>query len=131
MVASKRYVQRVSCDTENIAQELLPELWNKDGRREDVVMARYIDADKLYDAVEGVYKYAKGGERIAAKVFIAMICDEPTASVVEMRHGEWIGKPIAGMCTVRCSACGMAFSENSGRWLYCPNCGAKMDGGSK
>lgn len=51
----------------------------------------------------------------------------PSADVAEVKHGYWKGKPIAGFCTVRCSVCGMAFSENSGRWLYCPNCGAKMD----
>lgn len=51
----------------------------------------------------------------------------PAADVEEVKHGYWKGKPIAGFCTVRCTVCGMAFSENSGRWLYCPNCGAKMD----
>ena len=45
----------------------------------------------------------------------------------EVRHGRWEGKPIAGYSTVRCSECGEAFMENSGKWNYCPNCGAKMD----
>ena len=52
----------------------------------------------------------------------------PTADVVEVVHGYWKGKPIAGYCTVRCSVCGSAFLDNEGRWNYCPNCGAKMDG---
>lgn len=44
----------------------------------------------------------------------------------EVRHGKWIGKPIAGYSTVKCSVCGVAYTENSGRWSYCPNCGSDM-----
>lgn len=44
-----------------------------------------------------------------------------------VRHGKWIGKPIAGYSTVRCSECGDVFLENNGKWEYCPNCGCKMD----
>ena len=38
----------------------------------------------------------------------------------------WIGKPIAGYSTVKCSNCGEFFSENAGRWKYCPECGATI-----
>lgn len=43
-----------------------------------------------------------------------------------VRHGKWIGKPISGFDTVRCSVCRVTFLENSGRWKFCPNCGARM-----
>jgi hypothetical protein len=47
-----------------------------------------------------------------------------------VRHGHWIFNPkdaIEMMFTVpKCSECG-AESPNGGN--YCPNCGAKMDGG--
>lgn len=46
---------------------------------------------------------------------------------VQLKHGYWKGKPIAGYSTVRCSECGRVFMENSGKWNYCPNCGARMD----
>lgn len=46
---------------------------------------------------------------------------------VPVKHGKWIGKPVAGYSTVRCSVCKEAYPENMGRWNYCPNCGAKMD----
>ena len=45
-----------------------------------------------------------------------------------IKHGYWKGKPIAGYSDVRCSECGDVFLENSGKWNYCPNCGARMDG---
>lgn len=44
----------------------------------------------------------------------------------EQKKGYWIGRPIAGYATVRCSVCTELFFENQGRWNYCPNCGAKM-----
>lgn len=47
-------------------------------------------------------------------------------TIEPVKHGRWIGKPIAGYSTVRCSVCKETFTENTGRWNYCPNCGAKM-----
>ena len=55
------------------------------------------------------------------------IDEAPTIEAEPVRHGRWIGKPIAGYSTVRCSACGDVFLENNGKWKYCPHCGAKMD----
>ncbi len=46
-------------------------------------------------------------------------------------HAKWLGKPLGGYSTVRCSNCRRTFAENSGRWKYCPECGAKMDGGKE
>lgn len=54
--------------------------------------------------------------------------DCPLVEDVEpIKRGHWIGKPIAGYATVKCSNCKEVFNENNGRWLYCPHCGAKMD----
>lgn len=46
----------------------------------------------------------------------------------EVKKGKWIGKPLAGRCTVRCSNCRNVFAENNGLWNYCPNCGTDMRG---
>ena len=51
----------------------------------------------------------------------------PAADVAPVVHGEWIGKPIAGYSSVRCSNCRTVYSDNNGRWNYCPNCGAIMN----
>ena len=50
---------------------------------------------------------------------------------VEIRHGEWIWKELYGEIGLMlvCSEC----EESEGaceRFDYCPNCGAKMDGGN-
>ena len=49
-----------------------------------------------------------------------------TVDAEPVKHGHWEGKPIAGYSTVRCSECGDVFMENSGKWNYCPYCGAYM-----
>lgn len=47
------------------------------------------------------------------------------ADVSPVQHGRWIG--IDGEWhDWKCSECG---SERDGRTPYCPNCGARMDGG--
>lgn len=47
---------------------------------------------------------------------------------VEIRqvvHGQWIGSGY----DFSCSNCGVYQTYLTGRTNYCPNCGAKMDGG--
>ena len=66
----------------------------------------------------------------------------PKADVVEVRHGEWIEtqEPL-GWCDVDCAECSVCheswiIGEDSSiddyecMWHYCPNCGARMDGGN-
>ena len=59
----------------------------------------------------------------------------PAADVVEVKHGEWVEGAehfTNGFYEAECSVCGnyIRWNEgNSGEWNYCPNCGAKMDGG--
>nr|DAF04298.1 MAG TPA: TFIIB zinc-binding [Caudoviricetes sp.] len=68
-----------------------------------------------------------------ANDFIVIPKDTPTADVAPVVHGRWIlerdpaGKPVC----YHCSACDSDGSHTSIRiaYKYCPNCGAKMDGG--
>lgn len=61
----------------------------------------------------------------------------PEADVVEVVHGEWKKPQFSGrrgFYSVKdfvCNKCGGAFGIEQGNLLmnYCPNCGAKMDGG--
>ena len=105
-----------------------------------VLMARYIDADKfLEDEIKrngcvplvGVSKYINGEESFEGDCLDALINEQPTADVVEVKHGEWIwmvnGEEDYEQYWV-CSVCGgKDYIETN----YCPNCGAKMDGERK
>ena len=92
---------------------------------------RIIDADNLIPMI----KYATTDSEIGVFPIkigfdaIKKVIDEmPTIEAEIVRHGKWIGKPIGGYSDVKCSACGHVFLENNGKWEYCPNCGARMDG---
>ena len=56
---------------------------------------------------------------------VAKWLDEaPTVEAEPVVHGRW----IEGKSLEKCSICGKkGFPE----WRYCPNCGAKMDGGNE
>lgn len=49
------------------------------------------------------------------------IFDLPTIDAVPVVHGKW----VLVNSSISCSVCG----EPNMEWNYCPNCGAKMDGG--
>ena len=97
---------------------------------------RLIDADKLKERFYQEQNYYEDcnndyeeGRFDGIQVAIDEIVDAPT---IESRpHGHWIGKPIAGYSTVRCSVCGAVFRENTGKWKSCPECTAIMDEGIK
>ena len=94
-------------------------------------MARYIDANLLKEVVLGWLP------PLNDKQLEHEIDTMPTADVAEVKHGEWIDKenPQWRAYDIRhCSNCGWNIAKNNLRkkdlnWSFCPNCGAKMDGG--
>ena len=54
---------------------------------------------------------------------LGVLHDIPAADVVEVRHGRWNN----GYEVQNCSECGYRGKRS---YKYCPNCGAKMDGGA-
>ena len=116
-------------------------------------MARYIDVEELLEELriaaekEGVKanEMAKAGVYDASVkynhgeycYFVAqeIVKDIPTADVVEVKHGEWVSKwsNISNSLHEYCSSCGAlephVLATNKEHSNYCPNCGAKMDGG--
>ena len=77
-------------------------------------MSRYIDADLL------MQKWLFRGKSQA--MYRDEIRSVPTADVVEVVHGDWI--PHEGYS--QCDKCNSLLTIESN---YCPNCGARMDGG--
>ena len=62
--------------------------------------------------------------REALDMAISALREQDTADVAPVRHARWkrYGKNLG-----ECSVCGEIVSVRSN---YCPNCGAKMDGGA-
>ena len=63
-------------------------------------------------------------------IAIGEIKNLPTADVVEVKHGEWKWNRGCGYDEPQyyCSLC--TGDSDTGRDNYCPNCGARMDGGT-
>lgn len=91
---------------------------------------RLIDADELKKDIHKEWDEVRVWDESGAATADQFEILVDSAPIIEERKkGKWIGKPIAGYTTVRCSVCNNVFSENNGRWNFCPHCGADMRGG--
>ena len=57
------------------------------------------------------------------------IADTRPADVATVVHGRWCNNGIPESILCGCSVCG--FTCGASIFSYCPNCGAKMDGGAE
>lgn len=80
------------------------------------------------DALKGIELFQCGWLEIEA-VQSDYIERLPAADVAPVVHGKWGDNGIAGSMLVKCSVCSFDCGANS--FSYCPNCGAKMDGGNE
>ena len=93
---------------------------------------RLIDADGLKKSVKEFRDDApySSVRWYVCNVILSMLGDEnqtPTIEAAPVRHGRWYWKPIDERTSERtCSVCGQGACDD---FNYCPNCGAKMDGG--
>lgn len=93
-------------------------------------MARYIDADELLRKsfrIEGHFDLPHGKAQNFSAICDTEILNFPTADVHPERHGRW--QTIRWSKASCCSCCGIEFDfGNDKEFIFCPNCGAKMDG---
>ncbi len=106
-------------------------------------MAEYIDKEKLLEDIERSVVFTVrpdkpssiNAELRGANKIIDRIRCAPAVDMVEVRHGEWVvsrtdfgwdGSEFPTHC--KCILCGREVPYQY-RDNYCPNCGAKMDGG--
>ena len=102
-------------------------------------MTEYIEREAISEEIRKYYyknppnfSYGEGFDRGLDRAQRAIL-DAPAADVAPVRHGRW-EKP-SGLYS--CSECGMTCpydvqADVIEYWAcnYCPNCGAKMDGGA-
>ena len=93
-------------------------------------MPRLIDADALIDDMcEDCGAIANGACDKDVCASVLWVKDAPTIEAKPVRHGRWnirtFDLPREGYY---CSKCGTVEWRTS---RFCPNCGAKMDGGAK
>ena len=97
-------------------------------------MTEYIEKNKAIKELYEVYDYefptASGGfDEYARMIVPNTIKNMPAADVAPVRHGEWeIVVGSNGKEYMVCTRCRVS-QDLTGVFTYCPNCGAKMDGG--
>ena len=105
-------------------------------RSELLDVVRYQLDDALHGA-ELIGKAAFKQKATDCRNFIELIKSMPTIEAVPVVHGEWLEQEDMMLDTYYdCSVCGESFTTIDGTpsdnlFNYCPNCGAKMDGGVK
>ena len=93
------------------------------------------DYIKREDAINMVRNTFTG---MTADTLELRINDIPSADVAPVRRGRWESFEDVFMETCyQCSECGLSFyladggTPKENEYHYCPNCGAKMDGGKE
>ena len=99
-------------------------------------MTEYIEREAISEEIRKYYyknppnfSYGEGFDRGLDRAQRAIL-DAPSADVALVRHGRWVPTFHVGDCCYRCSECQFlrdTYLLDIGN--YCPNCGAKMDGG--
>ena len=89
-------------------------------------MVEYIKREDIFP--NGVFYVNESDPSKSLDELILRIDNLPAADVVEVRHGEWV---VCGTFDdfITCSVCKSNKYPFGYDFKYCPECGAKMDGG--
>ena len=91
-------------------------------------MSEYIERESVLNEIERREALMVGDKRISVDALRSFIKNRP-AYVAPVVHGQW--DILDGDKTrMACSVCGWDVPEYDKFYSYCPNCGAKMDGGN-
>lgn len=99
-------------------------------------MDEYIEREALLEKISRMIDYCEKDRSVNGLTALFQVGDAiidcKAADVAPVVHGRWIERRIpndTGTLVFVCSACG-----GKPEWTkrnYCPNCGAKMDGGTQ
>ena len=101
-----------------------------------LTMSEYIERERLVKHYENCIDEVKNTNGVTEdfEICLKALKNQPTAAVVEVRHGKWLTweeqfpdrKPTKkNNLGVFCNNC---HSHADNMTDYCPNCGARMDG---
>lgn len=95
-------------------------------------MAEYIDREDALHEIERREALMVGDKCVSVAAIKSFIKNRPAADVAQVVHGHFVhdGPRFAGgVDWWHCSNCGGLASGVEARFVYCPKCGARMDGG--
>lgn len=118
---NRKWAYTVSCDKCCAStglcwsREMAIDVW-----KGEKTMPRYIDAEKLCELARN---------HITRSVDCNDIMRFPIADVQKVKHGKWDVKDLTPYCSICHSPSEYECDGVHSKPLFCPNCGAKMDGG--
>ena len=89
-------------------------------------MKEYIEREAVFKELDSL----KADIKLAMLGVYKAVDVSPAADVAPVVHGKWNVGSIGVHCYCECSICKQETLAGM-RTKYCPNCGAKMDGGNK
>ena len=89
-------------------------------------MAEYVTKEQVIDWYR---PYGQTDEPIPFETLVSDLRDMKTADVAPVRHGRWVNTHSDSEF-VQCCLCKYPVYAAWNVTNYCPNCGAKMDGGA-
>jgi hypothetical protein len=97
-------------------------------------MSRLIDADAFIRYIDRGRLRSQHELCFSERDVVKMIDKQPTIEAEPVKHGRWDGRwvKVADLCGIdvlKCSVCGKEHPRLP--TAYCPDCGAKMDGGNE
>lgn len=84
-------------------------------------MEKYVKLDDVIELLANEWGYVGMREELYAL---------PDADVEPVRHGRWVAETERTGNYAHCSMCGCRCRGYVPHYKYCPDCGAKMDGGA-
>ena len=98
-------------------------------------MAEYIEREKAKDELLSWAVCINHPEHLSKEDAMYVLDRLPTADVAEVVHGHWVLLDECSNAGVYCSVCHKkvykeCYANCKPESNYCPNCGAKMDGGN-
>lgn len=100
---------------------------------------KYIECEVAKEQIRAHIIIGEPKTNVGLNLAVEAIDEVPAADVVEVTHGQWV--KMKGMMPpeyhghYECSECGWhprrmrSTEDREEEFTYCPNCGAKMDGG--
>ena len=95
-------------------------------------MAEYFEREALIGDLTAAMDH-RGMGQVIGQTLIRYVKRQPTADVVPVVHGRWEHGYYCYEPATQCSVCKVCLAKGhraEKQFTYCPNCGAKMDGGA-
>ena len=91
----------------------------------------YIEREAMVEIITMLKSEIDGKCMMDDEALLYFIKKMPAADVAPVKHGHWVKEKPDVLIYWHCSVCKNCYYLEEPNANYCPNCGAKMDGGEE